>query len=197
MYLTEKQYNVLEFIKQFRQARGYSPTLEEVADHFGVSKITIHEHVRALEQKGAITREKHRARSIEIPEIDAETRPLVFPLRGTIQAGVPLEAVEDDQVLDLNGLFASQRNCFALRVKGDSMIDDHICDGDVVIVEQRRTARNGETVVALLDGGEATLKKYYKEASRIRLQPANPKMKPIYAKEVRIQGVVIGVLRKC
>lgn len=196
MYLTERQYNVLEFLKDFRRAKGFSPTLEEVAQHFGVSKITIHEHVRALEQKGAITREKHRARSIEIPDEETASKPLVLPLRGTIRAGSPLEAIEDDDVLDFSALVSTPRPCFVLKVQGDSMIEDHICDGDLVLVEQRRTARNGETVVALLEDGEATLKRYYKETGRIRLQPANSEMEPIYARQVRIQGVVIGVLRR-
>lgn len=196
MYLTEKQYHVLEFIKEFRRSKGFSPTLEEIAQHFKVSRITAFEHVRALEQKGAILKARHRARSIELPdEIEAE-RPFILPLKGYIRAGRPLEAVVQDESIDMRDLFKRPRPCFVLLVKGDSMIDAHIMEGDLVIVESRRTARNGETVVALLDDGEATLKRYYNEGKRIRLQPANKKMKPIYAKEVRIQGAVVGVIRR-
>ncbi|MBI4612079.1 MAG: transcriptional repressor LexA [Planctomycetes bacterium] len=196
MFLTKKQHRLLEFLKEFRQEKGYSPTLEEMSVYFGVSKITMHEHVSALVRKGAITRARHRARAIEFPGEQDGSRPPSFPLCGTIQAGAPIQAIEKTETVVLDDLFKARRSCYLLRVKGDSMIDEQIRDGDYVLVEQRRTARNGETVVALLETGEATLKAYFKEKSRIRLQPANKKMKPIYAQEVRIQGVVVGVLRR-
>lgn len=196
MFLTKKQHHLLEYLKEFRQEKGYSPTLEEMSQYFGVSKITMHEHVSALVRKGAITRAKHRARSIEVPGEEDGAHPLTFPLCGTIQAGAPIEAIEKTENVSFEDVFKARRTCFLLRVRGDSMIDEQIRDGDYVLVEQRRTARNGETVVALLETGEATLKTYFKEKSRIRLQPANKKMKPIFVEEVKIQGVVIGVLRR-
>ena len=202
--LTPKQLHILTRIRDLRLARGYSPTFQELADELHVSKVTIFEHVEALIRKGALVRQANKARSLEISPTVAlpdEGRRTRLPFIGTIAAGVPIEAVEDRQYLDLEELFSGRRglgsepDTFVLRVRGDSMIDAQICDGDYVVIERRNTARNGETVVALLENGEATLKKFYREHGQVRLQPANEKYQPIIVKDVQIQGVVIGVLR--
>ena len=194
--LTPRQHQIVTFIRDYIAEHGYAPTMQEIADHLGVSRPTVFEHIEALEAKGALRREALRARSIELAP-DLAPRPTALPLVGTIAAGSPIEAVENPEVLNLEDLFRGRPGeTFVLRVRGDSMIDEHIRDGDYVIIEKREQARNGETVVALLEGGEATLKKFYKEKDRIRLQPANPEMEPIYVRNCRIQGVVIGVLRK-
>lgn len=202
MNLTPKQLYVLKRIRDQRLAHGYSPTMQELADELGVSKVTIFEHVEALIRKGALVREPNKARSLVVspsaalPDEERHTR---LPLLGNIAAGHPIEAIEDRQFVDLESLFARsgrrQAGTFVLRVRGDSMIDEQIRDGDYVVVRERNTARSGETVVALLDNGEATLKKFYRERGRIRLQPANPDFEPIIVKDCRIQGVVVGVIR--
>jgi len=204
--LTPKQLDILTRIRESRLTRGYSPTMQELADELGVSKVTVFEHVEALIKKGALVRQKNKARSLQVApdlELPDERRTTRIPLVGTIAAGSPIEAVEDREHLDLESLFlppgvsAGAANQFVLRVRGDSMIDEHIADGDYVICEQRNTARNGEMVVALLDTGEATLKTLYREKDRIRLQPANEKYEPLIvpAEQVQIQGVVLGVVR--
>jgi len=205
MNLTPKQLHILTRIRDIRLSRGYSPTMQELADELKVSKVTVFEHVEALIKKGALIRKPNKARSLEVsPEagLPDETRNSRLPLVGTIAAGLPIEAVEDREHLDLEELFtrstAKQGDTFVLKVRGDSMIDEQIRDGDFVICEQRTTYRNGQTVVALLDNGEATLKKFYKERNgRIRLQPANDSFEPIYAdpQDVVIQGLVVGVVR--
>jgi repressor LexA len=206
--LTPKQLHILTRIRDLRIARGCSPTMQELADELGVSKVTVFEYVEVLVKKGALLRQPNKARSLrvdpsfELPDEERQTR---LPLVGTIAAGMPIDAVEDRQFLDLENLFATpartrrgsdERTTFALRVRGESMIDEHIADGDYVIVQRRNTARNGETVVALLDNGEATLKKFYREQNHIRLQPANDAFEPILVKNCQIQGVVIGVVRQ-
>ena len=206
MNLTPKQLAILNRIRETRLTRGYSPTMQELADELGVSKVTVFEHVEALIKKGALLRQANKARSLEVsPDLDLpdEASNTRLPLVGSIAAGSPIDAIEDREHLDLAELFAPPRgtvagNTFVLRVRGDSMIDEHITDGDYVICEKRNAARNGETVVALLDTGEATLKKLYREKDgRIRLQPANDKYEPRYCQpdEVQIQGVCIGVVR--
>jgi repressor LexA len=177
--------------------------MQELADELGVSKVTVFEHVEALIKKGALLRQPNKARSLEVnPDVALpdEQRTTRLPLVGTIAAGSPIEAVEDREHLDLEDLFAPRPgqapgDTFVLRVRGESMILDQIRDGDFVVVQKQTTARNGQTVVALLDSGEATLKRFYKEGSRIRLQPANDQMDPIYVDRCRIQGIVIGVIR--
>jgi repressor LexA len=201
--LTPKQMKILTRIRDIRLSRGYSPTMQELADELGVSKVTVFEHVEALIRKGALVRDANKARSLRVSpnvKLPDELRNTKLPLVGTIAAGKPIDAVEDRQFLDLESLFApgSRRgtgDVFVLKVRGDSMIDEQIRPGDYVIVERRNTARNGETVVALLDDGEATLKKFYKERGRIRLQPANEAYEPIWVDNCTIQGVVIGVVR--
>jgi repressor LexA len=201
--LTPKQLHILTRIRDLRVARGYSPTMQELADELGVSKVTVFEHVEALIRKGALLRQANKARSLELsasvalPDEERHTR---LPLVGTIAAGRPIEAVEEREHLNLEEVFAPPRNAslFVLKVRGDSMIDEHIRAGDYVVCEKRNVARNGQTVVALLESGEATLKKYYRERDgRIRLQPANDKYEPIWVApdDLQIQGIVVGVVR--
>jgi repressor LexA len=196
--LTPKQLRVLTYIRDYTSAHGYAPTMQELADEFGVSKVTVFEHIAALQKKGLLRRARHKARSLQLSGDYSfpDERSTRLPLVGTIAAGRPIEAVEDRESLDLEELFVSPHKTFVLRVRGDSMVEDNICDGDYVVCEQRETARDGETVVALLDEGEATLKRYYREPDGIRLQPANPKYQPIRVKDLKVQGVVVGVVRR-
>lgn len=200
MNLTPRQLDVLVAIRNYRHIHGYAPTMQELADQLGTSKVTIFEHVGALEKKRVLRRDKHKARSLEIvaeEKLPDENRTTKLPLLGNIAAGSPIEAVENREELDLEDLFCSKQGVYALRIRGESMIDDHLCDGDIVVIERRDTAKNGEQVVALLDSGEATLKRYFKEGAKVRLQPANKSMEPrlVDADKCRVQGVVIGVLR--
>ena len=197
-FMTPRQLEILTLIRDARRNLGYSPTLQEIADELAISKITVFEHVEALIKKGMLTRRSNRARSLELTSSVQlpDDRATLLPLLGRIAAGLPIEAVEADETVDLEQLFASRHPVGVLTVKGDSMEDDHIRDGDMVVFEQRSNPRNGETVVALINGEEATLKRYYKEKKRIRLQPANDKYEPIYVRNVEIQGVVIGVIRR-
>ena len=195
---TPRQRQILTFVRDYTHKNGYSPTYEEIASQFGISKVTVFEHLTILEKRGLVSRDKHKARSLELSshvELPDE-RPSCLRLIGRIAAGSPIEAIEDPEVIDLETLFGSQEGTFALQVKGDSMIEDQIADGDYVVCERRSTPTNGETVVALLEDGEATLKRFYREKGRIRLQPANSKYQPIYTNSVQIQGVVIGLLRR-
>jgi repressor LexA len=196
--LTPKQLRVLTYIRDYRNARGYAPTMQELANDFGVSKVTVFEHITALQKKGFLRRARHKARSLRLSDdiTFPDERPTRLPLVGTIAAGRPIEAIEEREVLDLEELFVSPHQTFVLRVRGDSMIDDRICDGDYVVAEKRQTARDGETVVALLDNGEATLKRFYRERDGVRLEAANPNYQPIRTKHLQIQGVVVGVVRK-
>lgn len=196
--LTPKQLRVLTYIRDFSRANGYAPTMQELADEFGVSKVTVFEHIAALQKKGLLRRSRHKARSLRLSESYdfPDERATRLPLAGTIAAGLPIEAIEDREVLDLEQMFVSPHGNFVLRVRGDSMIGDNICDGDFVIVEQRQTARDGEMVVALIEGQEATLKRFYRTPQGVRLEAANPAFEPIFARDVAIQGVVVGVLRR-
>ena len=199
--VTPRQLEILQLIQNFRMQHGYSPTMQEIGNNLGLTKVTVFEHVGALEKKGLLSRgAKHSARSlqlsddVELPEQqDMENK---LPLAGRIAAGSPIEAIERPETVDMRDLFPANGNTFVLEVSGDSMIDEHICNGDLVVCQKRNTARNGETVVALLPDGDATLKKIYREDGRIRLQPANEKYDPIYVDDVTVQGVVIGLIRK-
>ena len=196
--MTPRQLEILRFIRDFRNRCGYSPSMQEIADHYQITKITAFEHVAALVRKKVLLRgDKHKARSLRVNPVYKfqDETPLKLPLIGRIAAGMPIEAVEDRNSLNLDELFTPD-DTFALEVAGDSMIDEQIRDGDYVLCRRCQTAVDGETVVALLDDGEATLKKFYREKDRIRLQPANKKYKPIYAENVTIQGVVIGLIRQ-
>ena len=200
MNLTPRQLDVLVAIRNYRHLHGYAPTMQELADQLGTSKVTIFEHVGALEKKRVLRRDKHKARSLEIvsdERLPDEDRSTKLPLLGNIAAGSPIEAVENREEIDLETLFHAKAGVYVLRVRGESMIDDHLCDGDYVVIERREHAKNGEQVVALLDTGEATLTRYFKEGGKIRLQPANSTMAPriVEADRMKIQGVVIGVLR--
>ncbi len=203
MNLTPKQLRILQLIRDCRIRSGYSPTMQELADEIGVSKVTVFEHVEALIKKGALTRDPNKARSLSIADgiaVPDESRPFRFPLVGKIAAGYPIEKVEDRDELDLLDVVGPRpgRNgaLFALRVQGDSMRDEGILEGDYILVERTDTASNGERVVALLPGGETTLKTFFREGDRIRLQPANPEFQPIVVKDCKIQGIVRSVLRK-
>lgn len=201
--LTPKQLEVARFIAEYRRERKVSPTLQEIGDHFGVSKITIYEHVQELERKGAIRKERYRSRAISLdPALEVQVAGvrgdgLRLPLLGRIAAGTPIEAIEAKEEIDLGTLVGTDRHPYVLEVKGDSMIEDHIRPGDFVVVEPRTTAQDGETVVAIVNGNEATLKRLYREPDgRFRLQPANGRLSPLYVQEVEIRGVVIGVIRR-
>jgi repressor LexA len=200
MNLTPRQLDVIVAIRNYRHLHGYAPTMQELADQLGTSKVTIFEHVGALEKKRVLRRDRHKARSLEIitdERLPDEDRSTKLPLLGSIAAGSPILAVENREEIDLEQLFNARNGVYVLKVKGDSMIEDHLCDGDFVVIERRESAKNGEQVVALLDTGEATLKRFYKEGSKIRLQPANATMAPrvVRADQCKVQGVVIGVLR--
>lgn len=203
MNLTPKQLRILQLIRDWRVRRGYSPTMQELADEIGVSKVTVFEHVEALIKKGALVREANKARSLSIADgiaVPDESRPMRFPLVGRIAAGYPIEKVEDRDEIDLTQLLGEERasgdSTFALQVEGESMRDEGILDGDFVIVERTQVARNGDRVVALLPDGSTTLKTFFKEDDHIRLQPANPEFEPIRVKFCQVQGIVKGVVRR-
>ena len=196
--MTPRKLEILTLIRNGRRVNGYSPTLQEIADELGISKITVFEHIEKLVEDGMLTRRSNKARSLELTRRARfpDERPTLLPLVGRIAAGLPIEAIEHVESIDLEEVFTARHPVRVLQVDGDSMIEDHICDGDLVVYEERSNARNGDTVVALVDGNQATLKRFYKEGNRVRLQPANRDYKPIYTRNVEIQGVVIGVLRR-
>ena len=198
--LTPRQLQILRLIRDYRHRNGYSPTMQEIGDELGLTKVTVFEHVGALEEKHLLLRgPKHKARSLRVSEsyVFPEEESDRIPLVGRIAAGLPIEAIEDRQTLDIEGMFAVSDGGFALHVSGDSMIDEQIRDGDYVICRKTSTARNGQTVVALIDDGEATLKLFFKDPDgRVRLQPANDNYEPIFPTQIDIQGVVIGVVRQ-
>ena len=203
MNLTPKQLKILQLIRDWRVRKGYSPTMQELADEIGVSKVTVFEHVEALIKKGALIREPNKARSLSIADgiaVPDEARPLRFPLVGKIAAGYPIEKIADADEVDLSELLrpSTRRgdSTFALQVEGDSMRDEGIMDGDFVLVERTEVARNGDRVVALLPDGSTTLKTFFKEDDHIRLQPANPDFDPIRVKYCQVQGIVKGVVRR-
>ena len=192
--LTARQRAIYEFLKDKILNRGYGPTVREIGSQFGIrSPNGVMCHLKALEKKGLITREPHMSRAIQLTE-SPEAR-MSLPLAGQIAAGSPVLAVEEDDRIDFSRMFDSDEH-FCLRVKGDSMIEDQISDGDYVVVKKQDSCRDGEIVVALVDGQDATLKRFYRESNRIRLEPANSTMKPIYSDNVDIMGVVIGVVRR-
>jgi repressor LexA len=198
MALTKKQKEILDFVQAHIRSQGYAPTLREIGEHFGLNSVaTVHKHLSALEGQGLLRRDVGRARALEIEETPTLSRPESVPMLGLIAAGSPIEAVEQPETMVLPPDLLGKGETFVLKVKGDSMIEDHIVDGDYIIVEKRVTANNGEIVVALIEN-EATVKRLYREAGRVRLQPANASMQPIYVEEgqLRIQGVVIGILRR-
>jgi len=192
--LTDRQRVVYEFIRDKIRNRGYGPTVREIGDQFHISSPNgVMCHLKALEKKGLITREPNMSRAIQLSAEPIEERGL--PMAGRIAAGVLHEAIEQDERIDFGAIF-EQKNQFVLRVTGDSMIEAQIADGDYVVVRKQRTARDGQIVVAITDEGEATLKRFYLEKNRIRLEPANSSMKPIYVKNAKLLGVVVGVVRQ-
>jgi repressor LexA len=198
--LTLRQRQILDFYRAYSAENGISPTLEEVARHFGVNKVTIFGHVSELERKGILFKAARGvSRGLQIaatPQPATMMSQTSVPLLGSIAAGQAIEAVEAPETLELASLLPRDRDVYALRVRGRSMIDDGIHDGDVVLVERRTYARDGEMVVAILPDEEATLKRIYREPGGFRLQPANGEMEPIHAPEVQVRGVVIGVVRR-
>jgi repressor LexA len=231
MALTRRQKQVLDYLVQFINRKGYSPSFEEIGKSLRLSSLaTVHKHVETLEKKGFVRRGYNQSRSIEVVAVPGSVpfsktaargmarkssprrdtaRPqaapaallagLEFPLLGRIAAGRPVEAISNPETFSFGDFGARRDKIFVLRVKGDSMVDDHICDGDYILVEGAETASNGEIVVALTDGTDATLKRFFREPhGRVRLQPANAQMDPIVlpGRDVKIQGRVIGVLRR-
>jgi len=194
--LTERQQAVYSFIRDKIRNRGYGPTVREIGEEFGIkSPNGVMCHLKALEKKGLIIREPNMSRAIQLAAEPISQRGL--PLAGRIAAGVLHEAIEQEERVDFDNMFnATDQSLFVLEVKGESMIEDQIADGDYVVIRKQRTARKGQIVVALTDEGEATLKRWYPEKNRIRLEPANSAMKPIYVKNARVLGVVVGVVRK-
>jgi len=194
--LTKRQREVYELIREKIRARGYGPTVREIGDHFAIrSPNGVVCHLKALERKGLIHREPNMSRAIQLATESAHTGGM--PLAGRIAAGVLHEAVEQQERVDFGEMFDSNTaDLFALQVDGDSMIEEQIADGDFVVIRRQQTASPGDVVVAITDENEATLKRWYPEKRRIRLQPANASMKPIYVKDARVLGVVVGVVRK-
>ena len=205
MALTKKQRQILDYVESFVETNGYSPSYEEIAEHFRYSSLaTVHEHLTNLEQKGFLRKNYNKSRSLEVVRADLHAPAIELPLMGTVAAGLPLEVTEGAQeTVTVPHDMVRRGNNYVLRVKGESMIDEQIRDGDYIIVNSRQTAENGEMVVALVSdstaSGSATVKKFYREKDgQVRLQPANPTMEPMYfpADAVQIQGIVVGVIRK-
>lgn len=198
--LYRRQRQILDFISQFIQKNHCSPTLQEIADALGVSSLaTVHEHLATMEKKGILKRFKGSVRGLKIVSgHDDLPATIELPVLGFIAAGQPIEPFTDPNATFRvsPSLISGKKRAYILQVKGDSMIEEGILDGDYVVIEQQEEARNGEIVVALLENGFATLKKFYREATRVRLEPANAKMSPIFTKSVKIQGKVVGVIRK-
>ncbi len=199
MALTRRQRQVLDFIRDFVREKGYSPSLEEIGAHFRLSSVaTVHKHVQHLVDKGHLRKAWNRARSVE-PVEPVDSGLVDLPLAGVVAAGTPIEAIEGDETVAVPREMAGRRGeTYVLRVRGDSMIDEQIRDGDYVVVERRSEARDGQTVVALIEGRDATLKKFYRRGPLVRLVPANASMQPIEvpAQDVELRGVVRGLLRR-
>jgi repressor LexA len=197
--LTKRQREILDFLNEFIQQHGYAPSLEEVGRRFGLSSLaTVHKHLTNLQEKGFIKRAWNRSRSVELVQTKLGGRAIELPLLGFVAAGVPIEAIASAETISVPEDLVGKKDTYVLRVRGESMIDEQIRDGDFVIVEDRKTAENGEMVIALLGGSDVTLKKFYRENGHIRLQPANPSMQPLIvaAEQLQVQGVVVGVMRK-
>lgn len=206
--VTPRQLQVLRIVAEFQQSQCYSPTIAEVADVLSISRTTAFEHIGALREKGLLARSKGKVRSLRLTaqanrllEQDAQTTGRTqsetgVPLLGTVAAGLPTEAIENPETMSLREMFGPAEDIFTLQVSGDSMIDEGISDGDYVICKRSTSARDGQIVVAIVDEGEATLKKFYAEPDRARLEPANTAYEPIYSDNCRIEAVVLGLLRR-
>ena len=201
MPLTKRQREILNYLTAYTEQNGFAPSFEEIAANFKYNSLaTVHEHLTNLERKGYIKRSYNESRAIEILPSEATPRALELPLLGSVAAGMPIEAMEANETFCVPESMVSRGgNHYVLRVRGNSMVDEQIRDGDFVVVNQRQRADNGEMVIALVHGTSATVKKYFRERDgRIRLQPANETMQPIYVHEndVSIQGIVVGVMRR-
>ena len=201
MHLTRRQKEILDFLTRHIERKGYAPTIEEIGEHFGLRSLaTVHKHLSNLQEKGLIKRAWNRSRGLELVPTEVKVQAVELPLLGRVAAGTPIEAIQATETIFVPEDMVSRRSeTYVLQVKGDSMIDEQIRDGDYVIVEDRQAARDGEMVIALLEGENVTLKKLYRERDgRVRLQPANSALKPLFVdpRAMRIQGVVIGVLRR-
>jgi len=210
--LTPRQHQILEAISGFQQNRCYSPTIAELSRDLGISRSTVFEHIAELRAKGLLTTCPGKARSSMLTSpgqrllkriqsqvcdhAEADPNPGNLPLLGRVAAGCPVEAVQERQALSWQGMFGSDESLFSLQVKGDSMIEEDIQDGDYVICRRTQVARNGDLVVAIVDDGDTTLKRFYRESDRVRLQPANSAYAPIYSNNCRIDAVVVGLLRR-
>jgi repressor LexA len=205
MAITKRQRQVYDFIADFVQRNNFTPSFQEIGDGLGLSSLaTVHKHITNLEKKGLLNRDYNRSRSIDLlppkgrmKQAMAVNTGMVLPLLGRIAAGQPIEAIERPETISLAD-FVRSKEVFVLEVSGDSMQDEAILSGDYVLVEKTKIAHNGDIVVALVEGTDATLKRFYREGDKIRLQPSNARMKPImvHARDLDIQGRVIGVLRK-
>ncbi len=196
---TPRQKQILDFVTRSIDRRGFAPSIQEICDHFHLaSTATVHKHLKNLAERGLLNRESHRSRALEVPSAPSPEA-VDIPLLGRVAAGVPIEAISNPDTISVPADWLARGETFALRVRGDSMIDAHIEDGDVVVIERKETARDGETVIALIDDAEATLKVFRTQADgKIRLEPRNETLKPMIfdAGRVRIQGAVVGVLRR-
>jgi repressor LexA len=199
MALTRRQKQILDYVESFIENYGYSPSFEEIAGFFGFSSLaTVHEHLSNLESKGYLRKNYNKSRSLELVPA-AGVLSVDLPLLGTVAAGLPIEAIDEQETLAVPHDMLGRGSNYVLRVKGDSMVEEQIRDGDYIVVNSRQTAENGEMVVALINGDSATVKKLYRERDgQIRLQPANATMTPMFypAADVTIQGIVIAVIRK-
>ncbi len=213
--LTPRQVEILKLIRACRDSNGYSPTMQEIAEKLDISKVTVFEHVESLIRKGLLHRQPNRARSLILDrrvqlkdeavcssesaesqtEGETEGREGMYSIRGKVAAGYPVEAYENPDLLDLAHLFGAPEDTFVLQVRGDSMIEEQIRDGDYVLVKKAERASEGQIVVALLEDGETTLKKFFYAKKGFCLMPCNAKYEPIYAEKISIQGIVIGVVR--
>lgn len=201
MPLTKRQKEILSYLTEYQDGNGYAPSFEEIAEQFNYNSLaTVHEHLTNLERKGYIKRSYNESRAIEILPSEIFQRSVELPLLGSVAAGAPIEALSTGETMSVpDGFLRKNGSHYVLRVRGDSMIEEHIRDGDFVVINDRYAADNGEMVIALIDGAAATVKRYYRERDgRIRLQPANETMSPMFVHEddVRIQGIVVGVLRR-
>lgn len=201
MSLTKRQRQILDYLTAYINKKGYAPSFEEIAEKMGYASLaTVHEHLTNLEDKGVIRRSYNESRGLEVLSRARQPGVVEVPMLGLVAAGMPIEAIETDETMALpEDMLPAAGQSYVLKVRGSSMVDEHIADGDFIVVHSRSSARNGETVVALVGGSHATVKKMYREKDgRIRLQPANNTMSPIYVNEsdVQVQGVVVGVIRK-
>ena len=201
MPLTRRQRQILDYLESYIRTNGYAPSFEEIAEEFSFSSLaTVHEHLTNLERKGYIRRAHNESRAIELVPVPGQTGATELPLLGQVAAGEPIEAIADHETIAVpNDLIPRRGSSYVLRVNGESMIDDHIKDGDYVVVHNRQSADNGEMVIALIQGTSATVKRIYREAGGwVRLQPANDRVRPIRVHEddVLVQGVVVGVIRR-